>query len=113
MNNRGERLSNEVNILNIFTWTGVIGVILYSSIFFIASGLAINQSNNIYCKVLGVFISFKWAYGWVEDFSRFDINWITTWLLIGMCFSKSIRAKSNDEFKAWGIDIGKIKLKFT
>jgi hypothetical protein len=113
MNGRGERASNEVNILNIFTWTGVIGIILFSSIFFKAAGLAINQSNNIYCKVLGVFISFKWAYGWVEEFSRFDINFIMTWLFIGMCFSKKIRSMTNDEFKAWGISIGKVKFKFT
>lgn len=111
LNGRGERLGGEVNMLNILTWTGIVGVILYSSIFFLASGLAINHSNNIYCKVLGVFISFKWAYGWVEEFSRFDVNFIMVWLFIGMCFSEKFRSMTNEEFKAWAGQVAKIKFK--
>ncbi|MFA6794832.1 MAG: hypothetical protein WCR50_05005, partial [Proteiniphilum sp.] len=64
---RNERLANEIGLANVFTWTGIMGVILYFLIFYRASYLAVNRSNNIYVKMLGVFIAFRWLYSWVED----------------------------------------------
>ena len=52
---RLERISNEASILNIFTWTGIIGVILFFLVFYKASWIAINQSRNIYSKLIGLF----------------------------------------------------------
>ncbi|WP_158847903.1 hypothetical protein [Algibacter sp. L1A34] len=96
-----ERFANEVSILNIFTWTGLTGVILYFLVFFKASYLAINKSKSIFLKIIGLYVSFRWAYAWVEDFSRFDLSNIFLWIAIGMCFSKSFRAMSNKEFIIW------------
>jgi hypothetical protein len=96
-----ERFSNEVSILNVFTWLGVIGVLLYFLIFIKASYLAINQSNNIFIKLIGINIAFRWAYGWVEDFSNFDLSNIFLWIMIGMCFSESFRKMNNREIKNW------------
>lgn len=96
-----ERYTNEVSILNIFTWTGLVGVILYFLIFMRASYLAIYKSKSWYMKILGVYLSFRWAYAWVEDFSRFDLSYIFLWIIIGMCFSTSFREMSNGEFKYW------------
>lgn len=113
MNGRGERNSSEVNILNIFTWTGIVGLSLFSFIFFHASNLAINYSNNIYCKFLGVFIAFKWMYGWVEEFSNFDINFLMTWIFVGMCLSPQFRKFSDVEFESFIKQIPNIKFKIT
>ena len=96
-----ERFSNEVSILNIFTWTGLLGVVLYFLIFFNASYLAINKSHNIFMKIIGLYISFRWAYSWVEDFSTFNISNIFLWISIGMCFSKSFCNMTNIEMKIW------------
>lgn len=96
-----ERYTNEVSILNVFTWTGLIGVILYFLIFMRATYLAIHKSNSWYMKILGVYIAFRWTYAWVEDFSRFDLSYILLWLLLGMCFSTSFRNMTNLEFKYW------------
>lgn len=96
-----ERFSNEVSILNIFTWLGVVGVILYFLIFMKASYLAINQSSNIFIKLVGLNVSFRWLYGWVEDFSNFDLSNIFLWIMIGMCFSKTFRIMTNDEVLMW------------
>lgn len=96
-----ERFSNEVSILNIFTWLGIIGVVLYFLIFFRSSYLAINQSNNIFIKLVGLNISFRWAFGFVEDFSTFDLSNIFLWIMIGMCFSETFRKMSNNEMKDW------------
>lgn len=99
--NKNERFSNEVSILNIFTWTGLIGVISYFLVFLRCSYLAVNRSNNIYIKIIGLYIAFRWSSAWVEDFSRFNISNIFLWLIIGMCFSKSFRVMNNNEMKYW------------
>lgn len=96
-----ERFSNEVSILNIFTWLGAVGVILYFLVFIKASYLAINQSNNIFIKLIGINVAFRWAYGFVEDFSEFDLSNIFLWIMIGMCFSVSFRKMTDLEFKMW------------
>lgn len=96
-----ERHSNEVCHPNIFTWLGLVGVILYSLIYLKSSYLAVYKSNNIYIKILGVFIAFRWAYGWVEDFNRFDIMNISLWMMIAMGFSEQFRDMTDRDFKIW------------
>lgn len=96
-----ERHFNELCHTNIFTWLGLIGVILYSFIYFRSSYLAVYKSNNIYIKYLGCFIAFRWAYGWIEDFNQFDIMNISLWMMIAMGISFQFRSLSNQQFKLW------------
>lgn len=96
-----ERYKNEVCHPNIFTWLGLIGVILYSLIYIRSSYLAIYKSNNIYIKFLGCFIAFRWAYGWVEDINSFDIANITLWMMIAMGISIQFRTMNDDMFKTY------------
>ncbi|RZL44257.1 MAG: hypothetical protein EOP00_20515 [Pedobacter sp.] len=96
-----ERFSNEVSVLNIFTWTGTIGVILYFLLFFQASYLAIIKSNSLTMRIIGLFVAFRWLYAWIEDFSDFDLSFIILWLLIGMCYSNSFRKMNDNQFKYW------------
>jgi len=98
---RGERAGNEVAILNIFTWTGIIGVLLYFMVFYRASYFAINHSNNIFSKILGIFVAFRWMYAWVEDINYFTLTTVFLWFMIGLCFSNSFRAMSDAEVKNW------------
>lgn len=98
---RGERLTNEVAVLNIFTWTGIVGLLLYFLVFYKASELAINNSRNIYSKMLGILIAFRWAYSWVEDVNDFSLNYFMLWLMIGLCFAKSFRTMTDQEVAAW------------
>jgi hypothetical protein len=106
---RGERAANEVAILNVFTWTGIIGVLLYFLVFYRASQLAIRYSNNKYAKMLGLFVAFRWAYSWVEDINNFTLNYLFLWVLIGMCFSKSFREMDDEQLKEWVRSIFKAK----
>lgn len=98
---RQERAGNEVAILNIFTWTGIVGVIFYFFIFYKASYLAVNYSNNIFSKIVGLFIGFRWCYAWVEDINYFTLTTFFLWIMIGLCFSKSFRRMNDKEFAAW------------
>ena len=96
-----ERHGNEVNILNIFTWTGIIGVVLYFFIFLKATYLALYRSKSRIMKILGVYMAFRWAYGWVEDFTSFNLSYFFLWITISMCLSQDFRAMTDPEFKNW------------
>ena len=55
-----ERLSNEVGILNVFTWTGIIGVLFHFFIFYSSSYVSLHYSNNYLYKILSIFSAFRW-----------------------------------------------------
>ena len=98
---RNERLSNEIGLANVFTWTGIVGVILYLLVFFRASYLAVNKSKNIFARILGIYIAFRWLYSWVEDVNDFSLNHFMLWIMIGLCFSYTFREMNNKEVVSW------------
>ena len=101
MSKRNERNGNEVSILNYFTWLGLFGVILILILFYRASYLAVNQSNNTISKIVGLFIAFRWSYGWVEDINNFYIQYLFLWLFVGFCFSEEFRQMTDQQMKEW------------
>lgn len=100
-----ERPSSEVSILNFFNWNGIVGAFLYFLIFAYSSYLAIYRSGNFYIKIIGLFVAFRWAYAFVEDFTKFDIQYVFLWVFISMCLSSSFRRMSNEEFRSWTQDV--------
>jgi hypothetical protein len=98
---KNERFVNEAAILNVFTWTGSIGVILYFLVFYRATYLAVNKSNNIFSKMIGVSLAFRWLWSWISDSSSFNIMFFSIWVLIALSFSDSFRRMSNLEVKYW------------
>lgn len=96
---RGERGSCETSILNIFNYFGLIGIFIYMFIFWKAAYLAISHSNNSFLPVIGIYVAFRWLFAWIEDFSRFDLNYMFLWILIGICYSPIYRKMTNQEFK--------------
>ena len=99
--NRGERYESEVAIMNIFNHFGAIGVLLYFTIFIMASYKALYKSGNVFIKAVGVFVAFKWTFSWIEDFQRMDLNNLFLWIMIGMCFSPLFRSMTNKQFVRW------------
>lgn len=99
--NKNERFANEVGIANIFTWTGLIGVFLNFMIFVKATYMGLKKSRSWSIKILAIYVSFRWFYSWVEDFSRFDLSTVFLWLCIAMCLSNSFRNMNDEEFKNW------------
>lgn len=100
-NGLGERASCEVSILNIFNYFGIVGVVIYFFIFFIASYKAIFQTNNSYLPIIGIYIAFRWTFSWIEDFSKFDLNYLLLWIMIGICYSPKYRQMNNQQFTLW------------
>lgn len=98
---RGERGKCETSILNIFNYFGLIGVIIYLGIFVTASYKAIAHSKNVYVPIIGVYVAFRWLFGWIEDFSIFDLNYLFLWIMISICYSDEYRNMTNQEFIGW------------
>lgn len=111
---KSERYGNEVAILNVFTWTGVVGVFLYFLVFYHASFLSINRSNNTYSKIIGLYLAFRWCYAWVEDINYFTLTTYTLWMIVGISLSPSFRKMNDKEVKLWinSIFYKKIELKY-
>jgi hypothetical protein len=98
---RYERLENEIGVANVFTWTGLVGVILYFLIFYRASFLAI--------KMLGVYVAFRWLYSWVEDVNNFSLNYFMLMMMLGICYSYSFRNMTDKEITIWARGIFDIR----
>jgi len=96
-----ERHSNEVCHPNVFTWLGLVGMIMYSLLYMRSSWLAVYRSKNIYVKLVGVYIAFRWFWGWIEDWNAFDIANLSLWMLMAIGFSTEFRSMSNAEFRRW------------
>lgn len=96
-----ERHTNEVCHPNVFTWLGLIGMLLYTIIYMQASWLATYRSKSYPVKILGCFVAFHWALGWIEDQNRFDISSIFLWMCIAICLSRQFRDMDDDYFYAW------------
>lgn len=98
---KGERHYNELVHLNIFTWLGLVGLILYSIIYMQSSFYAVFHSRSVFMKLIGCTIAFHWAYGWIEDINTFTVQNIWLWMMIGMGFSKKFRNMSDIQFRLW------------
>ena len=100
-NIKEERSMNELCFLNIFTWLGLIGMLLYMGIYIRAAYLGIYKSKSFFVKMAGIVTAFNFAYGWVENCTMFDILNITYWFFISICLSPKFREMNDEEFKKW------------
>ncbi len=97
----GSQTGNDMELSHLFTWTGLMGLMLYYFIFLRATFLAVNRSNNTYVKMVGIFVAFRWLYAWVEEVNNFTINNFLLMILLGICFSHSFRKMNNNEMQTW------------
>lgn len=102
---KGERQSSEVSILNVFTYMGLIGVCLYALIFLNAIRNVFKYSNNKCMYIIALYVSFRWAFAWMEDFTRFDLNNLYLWVILSMCYSPYFLQMSDYDFKSWAHNI--------
>jgi hypothetical protein len=96
-----ERIKNEVCFPNIFTWLGLIGMVLYILIYLVACYKGLYCSNNFYVKLCAMVTAFNFLYGWVENATAFDTLNFVYWFFISICLSKKFRNMSDLEFKTW------------
>lgn len=98
---RYERFANEIGMTNIFTWLGIVGLLLYVFIYFYASFMGMRRSSNIYVKMISLLVAFNFLWGWIENVTLFKIQYITIWMQIAICLSPEFRRMTDSEFEGW------------
>ncbi len=95
------RYGNEVQIMNILLWYGIIGGFLYFLIYARASYLAVFKSCNKYVKGIGIYVAFLWMWSFVWEITNFEIYFMMNIIFLGVCFSKKIREMNESDMKIW------------
>ena len=95
------RGSTESGMLNYIQWGGAIGGFLYFLLFIKASYLGIYQSKNWLSVMLGLWLSFKGFYSFIEDHISFTAASVFIFASIGICLNKRFREMTDHEIKKY------------
>ncbi len=95
------RKGTESGMLNHFQYGGIWGALAYALLFIGASWKACFYSRSRFMRLLGVYISFKFAYSFIED--AVLPNGLTFWLFIclGICYNTQFRSFTDIEIKKY------------
>lgn len=96
--NKG-RSNSESAMLNYLQWGGLIGVLSYYLLFWIASYFALFKSKNWFCVMTGLWISFKLTFSFIDDVISFNPSTIFLFMTLGICFNSTIRQMNEIDFK--------------
>ncbi|MEO5682379.1 MAG: hypothetical protein ABIQ88_07035 [Chitinophagaceae bacterium] len=97
----GGRYGAEVGFLNTLLYSGVIGVFLYALVLFSAIYYGMAASNNFFCKMLAIFLAFRWIVLFIEDFVQYDTSNYFLWFAVGLCLSKDFRAMTDADIREY------------
>jgi hypothetical protein len=95
------RYGNEVGIMDILLWYGLIGVVIYFLVYLRASFVAIYQSKNRYAKAVGLYVAFLWTWSFIWEKPMFETFFMMDLILLGLCFSNRFRGMNDREFHLW------------
>lgn len=93
----GRRYGSEVGLLNILLKYGILGVMIFGGLLFIATDLAIKESRNHLSRFLALIIAFKWPMMFVEEFTEYDLNFAFFWLIMGFITNRKVLGYSDNE----------------
>lgn len=99
------RYGNEVGIMNMLLWYGIIGCVLFYLLYIRAAYLALFKSNNKYMEAVAIYVSFLWCWSFVWEVAVFETFFMMNIMMLGICFSRSFRAMNNAQFERWVLGI--------
>lgn len=89
------RMRVEPGILNITKYYGALGFLVFFILFWKASNLAVNYSNNDFIKFIGIYAAFKFFILFIEE-PNVSLD---TYFAVGLCFNSKIREMGNNDIK--------------
>lgn len=95
------RFGNEVGVMDVLLWYGIVGVALYFLIFVRASYLAIYKSRSRFVQAVGLYVAFLWVWAFIWEKPLFETFYMMNLVLIGLCFSNKFRQLSDNEMEYW------------
>ncbi|MDR0604810.1 MAG: hypothetical protein LBG80_10950 [Bacteroidales bacterium] len=98
---RNGRPSSESGMLNYVQWGGFLGGLSYFMFFMVAAYYAIRKSNNWFIRTLGLWISYKAMFSFIQDYQDTQIFYFLLILNIGICLNKDFRKMNDTEMKSY------------
>ncbi len=95
----GRMGGSEAAILNLLQWGGIFYVTIGFLLFYFSSYFAIFQSRNNLIRSVGLYISFRWMYLFIESPLHLNFLWISVFIAFGICLSKKIREMQDNNLR--------------
>lgn len=89
----------EVGFLQILLKMGVVGVFLYFSVIITAIYKSIGKSSNLHMKSLGLLLTSYVLMLFLENVIAYNLLNVVIWIIVGMCYSRKLRALNDTEIK--------------
>ncbi len=93
-----ERIS-EVHIESIFTWFGIFGLVFYTVMLYQMSRNCITKSNNKFCKIIGLAVSFMWLMLWIEYSFAFTPSFFVYPLMLSLAYDTDLATMTDTEIR--------------
>ncbi|MBQ8282595.1 MAG: hypothetical protein IJZ01_03390 [Paraprevotella sp.] len=95
------RTSTESGLLNMYLWGGLLGAFLFSMLFWTSAYYGIFKSRNNICKLIGLYIMFRWVVSFVDEPNTWVCSNIMMYLFMGFCLNKRIRNMNDFNLKEY------------
>lgn len=87
---------SEVFVVNIFTWCGLIGVLVWFAFYYWFGVSVLKDSRNRYVRGLVIYIGMLWVFNWIHNPSIAPDNYnMLIYIIISICIQKEF-CKMND-----------------
>lgn len=91
----------EAGILNIFTWGGIIYILIFTMSCMAVVYYGLYKSKSRFVRNTAFYFAFYYFYSWIENFQSFSIIYLSSFSFIAICLSPYFREMNNDRFKTF------------
>lgn len=94
--------NSEVFVVNMFTWTGVIGLLAWFLFFSILGFKVLNRSRNRYIRGLVIYIGFFWVCDWISNyFVAPSSGYMLLFMIIAICSQRKYQLMSDYQIETF------------
>lgn len=107
LQNKG-RMGTESGVLNMYLYGGWIGAFLFSCLFWRSAYYGIYKSKNMFCRLTGCFLIFRWVVSFVDEPETWLCSNLMMYIFMGICLNRNLRNISNNQWYSWFKSICKV-----
>lgn len=88
--------NSEVFCVNIFTWTGIVGILLWFVFFCFLGFSVLKEARNRYIRALVIYIGFFWICDWISNgFTAPSSTYMLFYIIIAICSQRKFQIMSD------------------
>ena len=94
--------NSEVFVVNMFTWTGVIGLSAWFLFFTLFGYKVLNRARNKYIKALVIYVGFFWVCDWISNYFVVPSSgYMLLFMLIAICSQRKYQLMSDFQIETF------------